>query len=292
MRRPALASLLGALVAAACFTDRFPGSGSDGLSDAGSAGSTDQSATTAGSSTTTSTGSDTGGVTTSTQTTSAGTGTAGSSATSDATTTAAQCGALGDPCGDGCCGCLACTNGHCTANADACGACQTCAESGDCVPTAGAECVAADPVCEGKIWGIDGTRCLRFAGRWGTCDGSAQCTPNPESDCGGQGSTIAECTDAECIKPDVCVALMDANTVLDVGLCASGPTEGCGDSCSDMNDGSVLYHSLCGVDGICGSAGQESCKGYKCAGPTACAKSCQNDSDCALGFACDFGACN
>jgi hypothetical protein len=283
------------LLIAGCFVD-------EGLT----AGPTGDPATTA-TATTSTTGATTGTTSGAAVTTEASDATTSTSTTANPTTTGPdQCGQTGESCGEGCCGCLTCILGMCLpagacgtcevcdftgecvlSPGASCGNCQVCNDNGKCLLAPGADCEAADNPCVGQIWGIDEDTCHAYAPA-GTCDADGTCIP--KSTCDEPGKELASCDDASCVVASACVADKPVDAVGD--FCATdGPTADCATTCDDGVLDSSLEVRQCGPGGGCMLINVSDCGPYRCDGPSACKTSCASDDECALEFICVAGAC-
>jgi hypothetical protein len=260
---PRAVALFIALAASTCFAPT--GSGTTTTTDA---------------TTSESTGTDAAASDASTQTGSVASGTSSmqtgptSDATTDATSTGPDaCGGLGDPCGAGCCGCLACDG-----NTDTCIPDDTKCET------------FTDPTCEAKIWGALENTCYRYAGAKGVCDAAGTCNPGA---CDGMGAPIENCMSAECLRSESCAPDTDAAAVTFASLCAiDAVTDECGQTCTNDMLGGQVDLWTCNADSACVFASTAACQGYWCeADGKACKQSCFNEDDCAVGYTCNAQSC-
>jgi hypothetical protein len=263
-----------ALLAAGCFVDvGLPGD----TSPAPTTASSSSSSTTTDATTTGSTGDVATGDTSSTST------------TTGATTSAPICGVLGKACDDAdpCCGCLACTDGKCTAS-DACGACRSCSAIGACEPAEpGTACDPPSDGCQSTIWGVDGKSCLASAYAIGKCDDAGACVAGG---CDGKGAILATCINGACVNASTCVP---GNAIDSLGaFCIEkGQTSECTTQCTDSALLSLLTVRQCGPGGNCMNVESTDCGFYRCDGPQACKNQCEIDEDCIAGSTCFFGMC-
>lgn len=207
--------------------------------------------------------------------------------TTDPTTATTQvgCGNFGDPCDNGCCGCLTCTFGLCIAAASNCGVCEACQGNGECAVAPNAPCAADDP-CPATIWGAEDELCYAYAPVQGRCDADGACVAQP---CTDQGEVAVTCADEKCTDPTACTKDMPVES--SAGFCVTGgTTEKCGITCDDLIVDSVLTLRECAADGTCAQTDSNNCGNYKCAGPMSCATSCTSDQDC-YGSACVDDMC-
>lgn len=211
-------------------------------------------------------------------------GTDPSTTTADPTTMALtttgvpQCKAAGALCGasNECCGCLGCVDGGCSADAQSCGACATCGDSGDCEPQPGTPCEPADD-CTGKVWGAEAGVCFAYAPTAGTCDEGGECA----AECLLRGAAIVSCP--LCIRlSHNCKKGMPVATIGVETFCHTfGESPGCKQTCEDVSENnSREIPASCDLQGNCVEGAAKACTGgLKCKGAV-CADKCVSPWDC------------
>jgi hypothetical protein len=206
-----------------------------------------------------------------------------------ASTGAPNCGAMGEPCDEGCCaGCGVCMSGTCVADDAQCGECHSCGPSGQCVPAAPmTACKPARDPCVGTVWGLDGGTCFANAPATGSCDAGGVCQP----DACAQGEKLVACDAACIIDPANCTAGNPVEWIDEDLLCAQdGPTLQCKPECVFGQSEDIQYDNSCQM-GLCVPLSSMMCGNYKCQGPK-CGTSCMSSDDCKPGEKCEAGTCD
>jgi hypothetical protein len=192
-----------------------------------------------------------------------------------------------------CGGGLFCTEGVCCGVAS-CGAAATCAapgHEGTCRKSAGQSCTIDDECGTGSC--ADGVCCdSACTGQCEACDvaGSiGKCTPASGHPHGARPA-CPHPTSVACPECDACTA--SACDGAERGRCAALPGSETECRAKSCKGDTLTARALCDGTGVCPTATQTSCGGYRCdetAG--ACKTTCSADTDCAAGFACSGGAC-
>lgn len=280
--------LFALLASSACFADKGP-DGPPGLSATGSTSTTDASAGPTTTITTSGAAITTGVELTSSSDVTTVTGTASGPGTTDPS----MCAGPGEPCGAGCCGCLACNPEKklCAPSDAKCGTCELCDLAGACAPApASTPCSVSDASCTATVWGEMAGTCFAYAGALGTCDGDGQCAA---SSCDGQGEPIVSCKSAACVRETGCEKDSPAADVSFDAFCATDDTTpSCQPTCSNEAFDSSVELLGCDAEGDCVKADEQKCGGYKCTyDPPACLKTCADAGDCITGLTCVWGMC-